>query len=115
MGRKARIDRSPEEKWQIVQEAIKRKRLETCRRHGILQSVYRWKDQAEQGGKAASGGRSAAAAETERTIAPQLNGHWDATRRLRSKRRGGVSCGEVHSQAREMERRATQLRWLQRR
>src|SRR6266852_3191133 len=68
MGRKARVDRSPEEKWQIVQEGIKSGNVsETCRRHGIAPNLfYRWKDEAEQGAKAALGGRSAAAAETEK-------------------------------------------------
>ncbi|HWO36490.1 MAG TPA: transposase [Candidatus Acidoferrum sp.] len=68
MGRKPRVDRSPEEKWQIVQEGIKGGNVsETCRRHGIAPTLfYRWKDEAEQGAKAALGGRSAAAAETEK-------------------------------------------------
>ncbi len=36
MGRKPRVDRSPEEKWQIVQEGIKSGNVsEKCRRHGI--------------------------------------------------------------------------------
>jgi len=42
MGRKPRVDRSPEEKWQIVQEGIKSGNVsETCRRHGIaaIQSI----------------------------------------------------------------------------
>ena len=65
MNRKPRVDRSPEEKWQIVQEGIKSGNVsETCRRHGITPSLfYRWRDEAEQGAKAALGGRSAAAAE----------------------------------------------------
>jgi transposase-like protein len=68
MGRKPRVDRSPEEKWQIVQEGIKSGNVsETCRRHGIAPNLfYRWKDEAEQGAKAALGGRSAAVAETEK-------------------------------------------------
>src|SRR5258707_14840856 len=68
MGRKPRVDRSPEDKWQIVQECIKSGNVsETCRRHGIAPNLfYRWKDEAEQGAKAALGGRSAAAAETEK-------------------------------------------------
>jgi hypothetical protein len=55
-------------KWQIVQEGIKSGNVsETCRRHGIAPNLfYRWKDEAEQGAKAALGGRSAAAAETEK-------------------------------------------------
>jgi transposase len=69
MGRKPRADRSPEEKWQIVQEGIKSGNIsETCRCHGIAANLfYRWKDEAERGAKAAlGGGRSAAAAETEK-------------------------------------------------
>jgi transposase-like protein len=68
MGRKPRVDRSPEEKWQIVQEGIKSGNVwETCRLHGIAPNLfYRWKDEAEQGAKAALGGRSTVAAETEK-------------------------------------------------
>ena len=68
MGRKPRVERSPEKKWQIVQEGIKSGNVsETCRRHGIAPNLfYRWKDEAEQGAAAALGGRSAAAAETEK-------------------------------------------------
>jgi transposase-like protein len=40
---------------------------ETCRRHSISPNLfYCWKDEAEQGAKAALGGRSAAAVETEK-------------------------------------------------
>ncbi len=68
MSRKSRVDRSPEEKWQIIQEELKSGNIsETCRRHGIAANLfYRWKDEAEQGAKAALGGGSAAAAETEK-------------------------------------------------
>ena len=87
MGRKPRVDRSPEEKWQIVQEGIKSGNVsETCRRHGIAPNLfYRWKDEAEQGAKAALGGRSAAARRPRRTIA---SGNWSgrsAGRHWRSK------------------------------
>lgn len=88
MGRKPRVDRSPEEKWQIVQEGIKSGNVsETCRRHGLAPNLfYRWKDEAEQGAKAALGGRSAAAAETRRTIASDSwNERWGGRRwRLKS-------------------------------
>jgi transposase len=55
MVRKPRVDGSPQEKWQIVQEGIKSGNVsETCRRHGIAPNLfYRWKDEAEQGAKAA--------------------------------------------------------------
>jgi transposase-like protein len=40
MGRKPRVDRSPEEKWQIVQEGLKSGNVpETCRRHGIAPNL----------------------------------------------------------------------------
>src|SRR5271168_1254410 len=66
MSRKPRVERSPEEKWQLVQEGLKSGNVsETCRRHGVAPNLfYRWKDEAEQGAKAALGGRSAAAAES---------------------------------------------------
>ena len=56
MGRKPRVDRSPEEKWQIVQEGMKSGNVsETCWRFGIAQMLYyRWKDEAEQGGRVPS-------------------------------------------------------------
>jgi hypothetical protein len=51
-----------------VQEGLKSGNVsEACRRYRIAQTLYyRWKDEAEQGAKAALGGRSAAAAETEK-------------------------------------------------
>jgi transposase-like protein len=68
MSKKPRVTRTPEEKWQILQEGLKNGNIsETCRRHGIAANLfYRWKDEAEQGAKAALGGKSAAAAETEK-------------------------------------------------
>ena len=51
-----------------MQEGIKSGHVsETCRRYEISPTLfYRWKDEAEQGAKAALGGRSAAAGETEK-------------------------------------------------
>jgi transposase len=68
MRRKPRVARSPKEKRQIIQEGMKSGNVsETCRRHGIAANLfYRWKDEAEQGAKAALGGKSAASAETEK-------------------------------------------------
>jgi len=68
MGRKPRVDRSPEEKWQIVQEGIKSGNVSgTCRRHEIAPNpFYRWEDEPEQGAMAALGWRSGAAAEAEK-------------------------------------------------
>jgi transposase-like protein len=57
MGREPRVDRSPEEEWRIVQEGIKSGNVsDTYRRYGIAPNLlYRWKDEAEQGAKAALG------------------------------------------------------------
>ena len=76
MGRRPRVDRTPEEKWQIVQEGIKRGNVsETCRRHGISPSLlYRWKDEAEAGAKAALGGKALPRAKPRRTSA---SGSWN--------------------------------------
>ena len=58
MSRKPRVARTPEEKWRILQEGLKSGNVsETCRRHSIAANLfYRWKDEAEQGAKAALGG-----------------------------------------------------------
>jgi transposase-like protein len=63
MSRKSRIQRTPEEKWQIVLEGLKSGNVaETCRNHQIAATpYYRWKDEAEKASLAALGGRSAAA------------------------------------------------------
>jgi transposase-like protein len=73
MSRKPRVQRTPEEKWQIVLEGLKSGNIaETCRKYEIAANLYyRWKDEVEAGAKAALGGRSAAArpdAEQEKRI-----------------------------------------------
>ena len=75
MGRKPRVDRSPEEKLQIVQEGIKSGNVsETCRRYGIAPNLfYRWKDEAEQGAKAALGGEAPPRPRQRRIVA---SGNW---------------------------------------
>ena len=54
MGGKPRVDRSPEEKWQIVQEGIKSGNVSGAV-IGVTGSLrilfYRWKDEAEQGAR----------------------------------------------------------------
>ena len=69
MGRKPRVARSPEEKCQIIQEGIKhRERL--GRRADVTGTLRIFaiggRMRAERGARAALGGRSAAAAETEK-------------------------------------------------
>lgn len=68
MTRKARVQRTPEEKWEIVLEGLRSGNIaETCRRYGIAPNLYyRWKDEAELGARAALGGKSAAAVESEK-------------------------------------------------
>ncbi len=67
MTRKARVQRSVEEKWEIVWEGLRSGNIaETCRRYGIAPNLYyRWKDEAQQGAMAGLGGKSAATAENE--------------------------------------------------
>ena len=106
MGRKLRVDRSPEEKWQIVQEGKSGNVSEKCRRHGIAPNLfYRWKDEVEQGAKAALGEKRCRGGNRERPSHPAVGtnaGTKGPGDRNPKKRRGGVSCGAVHSQAREM-------------
>jgi hypothetical protein len=41
MSRKPRVDRSPEEKWQIIQEGLKSGNVsETCGRHALLRICF---------------------------------------------------------------------------
>jgi transposase-like protein len=83
MGRKPHVDRFPEEKWQIVQEGIKSGNVsETCRRHGVAPNLfYRWKDEAEQGAKAALGGEALPQRKPRRTIASgSWNERWGGSR-----------------------------------
>ena len=63
MPRKPKVQRTPEEKWQIVLEGLKGGNVaETCRKYEIAPTLYyRWKDEVEEGAKAALGGRSVAA------------------------------------------------------
>ena len=68
MSRRVRVQRSVEEKWEIVEEGLRSGNIaETCRRYGIAPNLYyRWKDEAQQGAMAALGGKSATAAESEK-------------------------------------------------
>jgi transposase-like protein len=63
MGRRPKVQKTPQEKWQIVLEGLKSGNIaETCRRYEIAPTLYyRWKDEVEQAAVAALGGGSAAA------------------------------------------------------
>ncbi len=62
MPKKPAVDRSAEEKCQIVMEVLKTGMMsETCRKYNVAPSqFYRWKDEVEKASVAALGGRSAA-------------------------------------------------------
>ncbi len=70
MGRRPKVQRTAEEKFAIVMEALKSGNVaETCRKHEIAPTLfYRWKDEMEKGALAALGGRSAAARPDEEQI-----------------------------------------------
>ena len=50
MSRKPRVQRTPEEKWQIVLEGLKSGNVaETCRKYEIAPNLYyRWKDEGKR-------------------------------------------------------------------
>ena len=70
MPRKPKVQRTPQEKFQIVLEGLKGGNIaETCRQHEIAPTLYyRWKDEVEQGAVAALGGRSGAARPDEEQV-----------------------------------------------
>ena len=69
MSRKPRVQRTPEEKWQIVLEGLKSGNVaETCRKYEIAPNLYyRWKDEVEAGAKAALWGEKRSRAARCRT------------------------------------------------
>ena len=76
MSRRERVQRTAEEKWEIVQEGIKSANIsETCRRYRIAPTLfYRWKDEAAQGAKAALGGEALPRRTRRKTAA---SGNWN--------------------------------------
>ena len=64
MGRRAQVQRTPQEKWQVVPEGLKSSNIaETCRKYEIAPTLYyRWKDEVEQAAVAALGGEGRRAA-----------------------------------------------------
>ena len=68
MARRARVDRTAEQKLEIVLEGMRSGNMaETCRRYEVAPNLYyRWKDEALKGASAALGGRSVAAVENEK-------------------------------------------------
>ena len=77
MSRKPRIDRTPEEKWQIIQEGLKSGNVsETCRRHGIAPNLfYRWKEKPSREQRQRLGVKALPRRRPRRTTA---SGNWNA-------------------------------------
>ncbi len=77
MSRKPRVDRSPEEKWQIIQEGLKSGNIsETCRRHSIAPNLfYRWKDEASREQRQRLGVKALPRRKPRRTIASGTGTH----------------------------------------
>ena len=109
MSRKPRVQRTPEEKWQIVLEGLKSGNVaETCRKYEIAPNLYyRWKDEVEAGSQGCAWGeKRSRAARCGAGEADQATGAGAgpialADRDLK-KRAGRVSCGQAHSSAREL-------------
>ena len=107
MGRKPRVDRTPEEKWQIVQEGLRSGNVsETCRRHGMAPrcsiggGMKRNREPRPRLGEKRGGsgnGEGPPHPATGADAGTEVAGDRDT-----KKRRGGVSCGEAHSHAREL-------------
>jgi transposase-like protein len=99
MGRRPRVERTREQKWEIVLEGIRRRNIqETCRQREISPTAYyRWKDEARQ--------RAIASPDTVkdrriRQIERALERKAVEAEILRKVAVG--SCGELHSQARKL-------------
>ncbi len=89
MGRRPKVQKTPQEKWQIVLEGLKRGNIaETCRRYEIAPALYyRWKDEVEQAAVAALGGGEApprGLTPSRRNESSSWNGRW-AARSCRSR------------------------------
>ena len=76
MTRKPRVQRTPEEKWEVVLEGLRSGNIaETCRRYGIAPNLYyRWKDEAQQGAMAALGGEERGGCRRREGAAPPAVG-----------------------------------------
>ncbi len=99
MGRRARVERNREQKWEIVLEGIRRRNVaETCRECDISPTVYyRWRDEARQ--------RATAAPDTvkDRRIRQMERAlKRKAVEVEILKKVAGGSCSELHSEARKL-------------
>ena len=81
MGRKPRVDRSPEEKWQIVQEGIKSGNVsETCRLALHYRRYIDGRTRRRRERRQRLGGKALRRAKPRRTSASgSWNGRWDVS------------------------------------
>ncbi len=82
MGRKPRVQRTPEEKWEIVQEGIKSGNIsETCRRYSIAPTLfYRGRMKRSKEPRPRLGGEARPRRKRKRIAASgNWNGRWGAS------------------------------------
>ncbi len=99
MVRRARVERTREQKWDIVLAGIRRRNIaEMCRQCGISQTAYyRWKDEARQRATAAPDAvRDRRIRQMERALQRKAL-EAEILRKVAGRR-----CGELHTQAREL-------------
>ena len=115
MSRKPRVQRTPEEKWQIVLEGLKSGNVaETCRKYEIAPNLYyRWKDEVRSWSQGCAWGekRSRAArcraGETDQATGAGAGTISFADRDLK-KRAGRVSCGQAQPYAKQVKPSSSQ-------
>ena len=82
MGRRAKVQRSAEEKLAIVMEGLKSGNIaETCRKFEIAPNLFdRWKDEVEKGALTALGGEAQPRALTKSRLSASSSwsGRWGA-------------------------------------
>jgi transposase-like protein len=99
MGRRARVERTREQKWEIVLEGIRRRNIaQMCRECEISPTAYyRWKNEAR---KRATTAPDAVKDRRIRQMGRALEKKALEAEILR--KAAGCSCGELHSQARKL-------------
>jgi hypothetical protein len=105
MGRKPRVDRSPEEKGQNIQEELKSGNVsETCRHHGLLRICFIAGRMKRNRAKAALGEKRSRGGNRERQSHPSVrtNAGGKSLEIEILNTSPGASCGAVPSQAREI-------------
>lgn len=99
MGRRARVERTREQKWEIVLEGIRRRNIaQMCRECEISPTAYyRWKNEArERATTAPDAAKDRLIRQMERALEKKAV-EAEILRKL-----VGRSCGELHSQARKL-------------